>query len=176
MVNSYDIAILSEKVAALEAAIKNAGIELPEVTEADNGATLQVVNGAWATGAIIPGVINNLNSDSTTDALSAAQGKTLNAYSGETLGSMAIKRTGFQRIVQATYGLIEGIVNQTLAEGDKPITELYTTCNIITSDQSSFVGIGVVKIASDGTIEIKLNNATATGSNRAAFTLTYFVN
>lgn len=54
MVNNYDVAVLSEKVAYLEAAIKNAGIELPTVTEADNGKGLQVVNGAWATGSIIP--------------------------------------------------------------------------------------------------------------------------
>lgn len=50
MVNSQNIAVLSEKVADLEAAIKNAGIELPEVTSSDNGKALQVVNGAWATG------------------------------------------------------------------------------------------------------------------------------
>lgn len=54
MINNQNIAVLSEKVAALEAAIKNAGIELPEVTSDDNGKALQVVNGAWATGAIIP--------------------------------------------------------------------------------------------------------------------------
>ena len=54
MINNQNIAILSEKVAALEAAIKNAGIELPEVTDADNGKTLQVVEGAWATGEKIP--------------------------------------------------------------------------------------------------------------------------
>ena len=78
MVNNYDVAVLSEKVAYLEAAIKNAGIELPEVTSEDNGKTLQVVNGAWATGVKIPGVIDALDSTSTTDALSAAQGKVLN--------------------------------------------------------------------------------------------------
>ena len=80
MVNNYDVAVLSEKVAYLEAAIKNAGIELPEVTSEDNGKTLQVINGAWATGDKIPdvpGVINALDSTSTTDALSAAQGKVL---------------------------------------------------------------------------------------------------
>ena len=77
MVNNYDVAVLSEKVAYLEAAIKNAGIELPEVTEADNGKTLQVIEGAWATGSKIPGVVNALDSTSETDALSAAQGKAL---------------------------------------------------------------------------------------------------
>lgn len=50
MVNSYDVAVLSEKVAYLEAALKSAGIELPEVSASDNGKVLQVVNGAWATG------------------------------------------------------------------------------------------------------------------------------
>lgn len=77
MVNNYDVAVLSEKVAYLEAAIKNAGIELPTVTSDDNGKTLQVVNGAWATGAKIPGVVNALDSTSETDALSAAKGKAL---------------------------------------------------------------------------------------------------
>lgn len=87
MVNNYNVAVLSEKVAYLEAAIKNAGIVLPEVTSEDNGKTLQVVNGAWATGNIIPtvpSVINALDSTSTTDALSAAQGKALNdLFTGE---------------------------------------------------------------------------------------------
>ena len=57
MVNNYDVAILSEKVAYLEAALKSAGIELPVVSAADNGKGLQVVNGAWATGAIIPDAV-----------------------------------------------------------------------------------------------------------------------
>ena len=78
MINNYDIAVLSEKVAYLEAAIKNAGIELPEVTTDDNGKTLQVVAGKWDKGNKIPGVVNVLDSTSTTDALSAAQGKALN--------------------------------------------------------------------------------------------------
>lgn len=47
MVNSYDVAVLSEKVAYLEAALKSAGIELPEVTSEDNGDALIVRNGAW---------------------------------------------------------------------------------------------------------------------------------
>ena len=78
MVNNYDVAVLSEKVAYLEAAIKNAGIELPEVTSEDNGKVLQVLEGVWATGSKIPGVVNSLDSTSTSDALSAAQGKALN--------------------------------------------------------------------------------------------------
>lgn len=60
MVNSQNIAILSEKVAALEAAIKNAGIELPEVDSSDNGKALQVVNGAWATGVKIPAIADDI--------------------------------------------------------------------------------------------------------------------
>lgn len=54
MINNQNIAVLSEKVAALEAAIKNAGIELPSVTADDNGKTLQVVAGKWDKGMIIP--------------------------------------------------------------------------------------------------------------------------
>ena len=54
MINNQNIAALSEKVAALEAAIKNAGIELPSVTTDDNGKTLQVVAGKWDKGMIIP--------------------------------------------------------------------------------------------------------------------------
>lgn len=77
MVNSQNIAILSEKVAALEAALKNADIGLPEVDTSDNGKSLQVVEGAWATGSKIPEVVNALDSTSTIDALSAAQGKAL---------------------------------------------------------------------------------------------------
>lgn len=78
MINNYDPAVLSEKVAYLEAAIKNAGIELPEVTTDDNGKTLQVIAGKWDKGNKIPGIVNTLDSTSTTDALSAAQGKELN--------------------------------------------------------------------------------------------------
>ena len=54
MINTQNIAELSEKVAALEAAIKTAGIELPTVTTDDNGKTLQVVAGKWDTGSKIP--------------------------------------------------------------------------------------------------------------------------
>lgn len=54
MVNSYDIAILSEKVARLEALLAGGGVALPEVTSEDNGAALQVVNGAWAKGLELP--------------------------------------------------------------------------------------------------------------------------
>lgn len=54
MINNQNIAVLSEKVAALEAAIKTAGIELPKVTASDNGKTLQVVAGKWDKGIIIP--------------------------------------------------------------------------------------------------------------------------
>lgn len=77
MVNNYDVAVLSEKVAYLEGAIKTAGV-LPDVSASDNGATLQVVGGVWDVGDPIPGVVNALDSTSTSDALSAAQGKALN--------------------------------------------------------------------------------------------------
>lgn len=70
MINNQNIAVLSEKVAAIEAALKTAGIELPEVTSADNGKGLQVVNGAWATGAIIPDAVT-ANPETTTSDLTA---------------------------------------------------------------------------------------------------------
>ena len=54
MINNQNLAVLSEKVAALEAAIKSAGIELPSVTTDDNGKTLQVVAGKWDKGMVIP--------------------------------------------------------------------------------------------------------------------------
>ena len=82
MVNNYDVAVLSEKVAYLENALKTAGV-LPEVSASDNGAALQVVNGAWAKGDTIPEVINVLDSTSETAALSAAQGKVLNTSINE---------------------------------------------------------------------------------------------
>ena len=73
MINTQNIAELSEKVAALEAAIKNAGIELPEVTGADNGKTLQVIEGAWATGAIIPDAVMANPTGEITNNLTALQ-------------------------------------------------------------------------------------------------------
>lgn len=77
MINNQNLAVLSEKVAYLEGAIKTAGV-LPDVSASNNGSALQVVEGAWAIGDPIPGVVNALDSTSTTDALSAAQGKVLN--------------------------------------------------------------------------------------------------
>ena len=73
MVNNYDVAVLSEKVAYLEAAIKNAGIELPEVTSEDNGKGLQVVNGAWDTGAIIPDPVTANPTGEITNEVTALQ-------------------------------------------------------------------------------------------------------
>lgn len=74
MARSYDIAVLAQKVEYLE----SAGIELPKVTSSDNGKVLQVVSGKWKKGSKMPEVVNALDSESTTDALSAAQGKELN--------------------------------------------------------------------------------------------------
>lgn len=54
MINNQNLAVLSEKVAALEAAIKEVGTGLPSVTGSDNGKTLQVVGGEWDKGATIP--------------------------------------------------------------------------------------------------------------------------
>ncbi|MBO7734814.1 MAG: hypothetical protein J6S67_19800 [Methanobrevibacter sp.] len=121
MVNSYDIAILSEKVARLEALLAGGGVALPEVTSEDNGATLQVVGGVWAKGDEIPGVINALDSTSTTDALSAAQGKALKAAieSGEILsdtitatttasGAVEVPTVSYDKIVGCHYSAESG--------------------------------------------------------------------
>ena len=56
MINNYDIAVMSEKIAQLEAAIKTAGIELPTVTADDNTTLLQVVAGKWAKGVKLPAI------------------------------------------------------------------------------------------------------------------------
>lgn len=53
MINNQNLTVLSEKVAYLENALKTAGV-LPEVSASDNGKALQVVNGAWATGSLMP--------------------------------------------------------------------------------------------------------------------------
>lgn len=95
MINTQNIAELSERVAALEAAIKEAGIELPSVTTDDNGKTLQVVSGKWDKGVTIPsmsasdeGKVFKINS-----AGSIAYGKieTDEVYDGETLLSTILE-------------------------------------------------------------------------------------
>lgn len=62
MINNYDVAVLSEKVAYLENALKTAGV-LPEVSASDNGATLQVVEGVWAKGIDLPELPNVVPTD-----------------------------------------------------------------------------------------------------------------
>lgn len=69
--------IMDDNVAKLEKYMEE-NAALPEVSASDNGSALQVVNGAWGVGELIPGVVNALDSTSTTNALSAAQGKELN--------------------------------------------------------------------------------------------------
>lgn len=145
MVNNYDVAVLSEKVAYLEAAIKNAGIELPTVTSDDNGKTLQVIEGAWATGMLlpelpavtgddngktlqvssgawatgskIPGVVNTLDSTSTTDALSAAQGKELDGkitglIKTKTVTGTTLATGNLSLDLQSTTSIIVGLQNE----------------------------------------------------------------
>lgn len=73
MINTQNIAELSEKVAALEAAIKTAGIELPKVTTDDNGKTLQVVAGKWDKGAIIPDAVTANPTGEITNNITALQ-------------------------------------------------------------------------------------------------------
>lgn len=139
MINNQNIAVLSEKVAALEAAIKNAGIKLPSVTTDDNGKGLQVVNGAWATGSLIPGVINALDSTSTTDALSAAQGKALDEKITGLIRKGTITNTtnssGSIVISSQTFRKILGIVITATSSTDNVISIGYT------DDGTSFVNI-----------------------------------
>lgn len=99
----------------------------------------------------------------------------VNTYSREVLGSVLIQRRGYIRTVSATYGLVSGITSQTLSQSDRPKGDLYITCDIISNNQSTWIGTGVVKINESGTIEIKLNNSATSDSNRCAFALTYFV-
>ena len=99
MINNQNIAVLSEKVAALEAAIKNAGIELPSVTADDNGKTLQVVEGAWATGGIIPALVANPEG-ATTATLKALE---LNGVKYNFEDGARIKRQSFTSTTNA-YG------------------------------------------------------------------------
>lgn len=75
--NTWNPAQLNQRINEVEAKVA-AAVELPTVTTDDNGKALQVVEGGWATGSKIPGVVNALDSTSATDALSAAQGKELN--------------------------------------------------------------------------------------------------
>ena len=144
MINNYDIAVLSEKVAYLEAAIKNAGIELPEVTTDDNGKTLQVVNGAWATGSKIPGVVNSLDSTSETDALSAAQGKALDDK------ITGIGGTVYSKSITATTDA-NGIITSDLSTSDYVYIGTDLTASLITL---------AVNALSDQKIRIKILNST----------------
>lgn len=52
--------IMDDNIAKLDDYISDA-IELPSVTGADNGKTLQVVNGAWATGDDLSSLITKVN-------------------------------------------------------------------------------------------------------------------
>ena len=97
-------------------------IPLPDVTSSDNGKTLQVVEGVWATGSKIPKVVNVLNSTSTTDALSAAKGKEL-------------KETIDGKVDTWTYlGEKTGTAEQNLHEGWKELLMQVnvTSANLVT--------------------------------------------
>ena len=144
MINNYDIAVLSEKVAYLEAAIKNAGIELPGVTTDDNGKTLQVVAGKWDKGNKIPGVVNALDSTSITDALSAAQGKALD-----------------DKLKEVTSNLSDGSVD--LSE----YTSAYYTCPsdgyLVVNSNSSTTGVIRAKVSDTNNTAIAYAYMTVVG-------------
>ena len=144
MVNSYDVAILSEKVARLEALLAAGGVSLPEVSASDNGATLQVVNGAWAKGDEIPAIINALDSTSTTDGLSAAQGKVLNDK------IEAIGGTIYKKHIQATTDA-NGIITSDLSTSDYIYIGTNMTASLITLP---------INALSDSKIRIKVINSS----------------
>lgn len=68
MINNQNLAVLSEKVAYLENALKTAGV-LPEVSASDNGKALQVVNGVWATGIDLATAFSTLTDSVTPEAV-----------------------------------------------------------------------------------------------------------
>lgn len=135
MINNQNLAVLSEKVAYLENALKTAGV-LPEVSASDNGVALQVVNGAWAKGDAIPEVINALDSTSETNALSAAQGKALSDKIGGLIKSktvsVATNSGSGGTITVQTNIVVEKIISICLLYGD----DLYYLLK--TDDMSGF--------------------------------------
>ena len=111
MINTQNIAELSEKVAALEAAIKNAGIELPTVTTDDNGKTLQVVAGKWDKGMIIP-ELPAVTSDDNGKALIVSSG----AWSANNIPA-EIKSGTLEVTLDSNGECITNITNQTFISG-----------------------------------------------------------
>lgn len=88
MINNYDVAVLSEKVAYLENALKTAGV-LPEVSASDNGKALQVINGAWASGIDLTTAFSTLTDSVTPEVVTGfsldptnvnSEGSTVIAY------------------------------------------------------------------------------------------------
>ena len=130
MINTQNIAEISEKVAYIEAALKTAGIELPSVTEDDNGKTLQVVAGKWDKGIVIPELPAVTASD---------EGKTLQVNSSgvwssglnfkavsESLGGNAtiVRNGNMRQLILASVAGAASLV--TLPEGDRPGTSFIT--------------------------------------------------
>ena len=175
MINNQNIAVLSEKVAALEAAIKNAGIELPEVTGADNGKTLQVVAGKWATGGKIPTNSDDIDYDEDTTvteainepALDISNVFTLNTAEYETMEgairafydrkTKCVRGTFFARVTTGAIAINHAMF--TVSSDYRPASDVTIPLSLKVGDAVSFYS-GTIK--STGMITQSLsNNATA---------------
>ena len=166
MINNYDIAVLSEKVAYLEAAIKTAGIELPTVTTDDNGKTLQVVAGKWDKGIVIPELPAVTASD---------EGKTLQVNSSgvwssglnfkavsESLGGNAsiIRNGNMRQLILASVTGAASLV--TLAEDDRPKNSFITMGRW--KDSNNLYYPCTVSILNDGSVSASYVKTDGTAS------------
>lgn len=176
MINNQNIAVLSEKVAALEAAIKNAGIELPKVTEADDGKTLQVIDGAWATGGLIPTTSDEIDYDEDTTVTEAfdeppldiSNAFTLNTAEYETLEgtirafydrkTKCVRGSFFARVTTGAIAINHGMYN--ISSDYRPVSDITIPLVIKVGDAVSFYS-GAIK--STGLISQTLSNS-ATGA------------
>ena len=149
MINNQNIAVLSEKVAALEAAIKNAGIELPEVTSADNGKGLQVVNGAWATGAKIPAPLPTVSGTDNGKVLQVLEGVWA---IGENIKVETVYTTTGLTILRCGDIVMYDFTGYTAKNNDDfPYTPTHSVRGVLTDTLRVVIGGGKIEIISEGT-------------------------